>query len=848
MILDGEESSQGITMSISRYEVLPDLFIVPDISSGRINVSFTVPSGVEKADWRVLDADKIVAFGSAEVQATLPTSFQAGMGECKLWNVDTPHLYELKLTFSGDDGSVEVAEKFGMRQIRADQRSIYVNDEPFFVRGYIRGREAHDHPNLLDLPLEDYYAKNIRIAKAHGFNFVRFHSQIPPDECFDAADRLGIFIHVEMRSYFGIYQKERAGLDDRGELIDLDQWEQMILRLRNRPSLMVYCIGNEIRHPGTNPQVERIAEITKRLDPTRMFIDTTAHGEFDRTYVDIDVQHMTYFYPFGKDYDMFENTQNWLIYGSCKGAPMVCPDGESDTPAQVTRALAPSHPVLAHEIGHYAALRDLDALDAKFAEVSTAKPWWVDELRKLVDIKGLTGDYAKMRQASKRFQMIGWKLAIEGARRSRILSGFHFLQLSDTDRYENCNGIVDCFDEPAGVDETEFLKFNGPTTVLADLPRRTFFEGEELAIPVLVSHFAPEIGGKADFSFTLKSDDGSVDISGGLGRIDMDQRGRRDICHLRIKLPKCDSAKATRLTASLQAEDGSWRVSSDWNLWVYPNRPAQVELPPCTVDLDGIDLSRRYPQLQTSGTLEAPAKLLVVNRFSEEVLRHASAGGDVLMLYRVGETRDRKTPSDPEKLYLPTVWDRFKGVIWDRGTNLGAFIRPSAALDGFPNDGLIDLQFHGLIDDCDKICLDGFPCDVEPIIQGVDKASRDRFDVFTFGLSELQPEWTMRKFAYLFELRVGKGRMLVSGMNFTGLMSDSPAVCCMFESLLRYATSDAFDPAVSISADELSSWLTAKGAAPRTKERMMTQYWQLNEEPLESAQYWLDAEQYIRRG
>ena len=29
---------------------------------------------------------------------------------------------------------------------------------------------------------------------------------------------------------------------------------------------------------------------------------------------------------------------------------------------------------------------------------------------------------------------------------------------------------------------------------------------------------------------------------------------------------------------------------------------------------------------------------------------------------------------------------------------------------------------------------------------------------------------------------------------------------------------------------------------------MMTQYWQLNDAPLESPQYWLDAEAYIRKG
>jgi len=835
-------------MGAVKTDSVDDLFIVPDVDSERIEVTFTAPEAAREAVWEVVHEGRTVVSGRTDVPPTYQVAFETEIPQCKPWSVHDPQLYQLRLTLKTPPGDISVTENFGMRKIHVEGNLIYVNNAPFLVRGYIRGREAHDHPNLENLPLEEYYAKNIRTAKTYGFNLVRFHSKVPPDECFAAADRLGIFVHVELRTYFGIYQKERAGLDDKDQLINEDQWREMVLRLRNHPSLMVYCIGNEIRHPGTNPQVERIAEITKQLDPTRLFIDTCAHGEFDRTYVDFDVQHMTYFYPFGKNYDMFENTQNWLIYGSCKGAAMVEPPNDVESPVRVTRSLNPARPVLGHEVCHYVALRDLDALDEKFRSVEAEPPWWIDELKKLIESKNLARDYPMMRTASKRFQMIGWKLGIEAARRSRILSGFHFLQLSDTERYENSNGIVDCFDDATGVDAEEFLRFNADTVLLADLPHRTFFENQSVTIPMIVSHFSGSICGEADFSFTLSSSDGAVDIAGGLGGIDMNQLARREISQVRITLPSTDEPKALKLAASLESTDGDWKITNDWNLWVYPDRPGELKFPPCTVVLDEIDLALRYPQLKSTGTLGAAEKLLITNRFCEEVLEHLDRGGDVMMLYRVAETRDRRTRAEKEKYYLPATWDRFKGVIWDRGTNLGAFIRDSDALNGFPNDGLIDLQFHALIDDCDKIVLDDFPVHVDPIVQGVDKASRDRFDVFTFKLSELQAAWTMRKFAYLFELNVGKGRLLVSGMNFTGLNCHVPSVCAMFESLLRYVGSEAFAPTAEISVRELREYLLAKGAAPRIKERMMTQYWQLDDAPLESAQYWLDAEAYIREG
>ena len=103
----------------------------------------------------------------------------------------------------------------------------------------------------------------------------------------------------------------------------------------------------------------------------------------------------------------------------------------------------------------------------------------------------------------------------------------------------------------------------------------------------------------------------------------------------------------------------------------------------------------------------------------------------------------------------------------------------------------------------------------------------------------------MRKFGYLFELRVGRGRLLVRGFNFTGLNHNVPETCAMFESILRYVRSDAFQPKAETSADALEAYLLEKGRGPIVKERRMTQYWQLDEEPLESNKYWRESIEYL---
>jgi beta-galactosidase len=820
-------------------DFLSDLFVVPGIEKEIIEVSFTAPGNCESGAWKILDENlKVIAEDQLSGSADQVITFTVSIPDCRLWSIDNPYLYTLLIDWNGNSEKTT----FGMRSFGTCGRDLLLNGQKFCARGHIRGREAHDHPNLMGLSLTEYYEKNIKAAKQFGFNLIRFHSRIPHEECFEVADRLGMLIHIEIRKYYGKYQKERAHMSDEGEIINEKEWCAAVKSLRNHPSLMVYCMGNEIRNPGTNPFVEHIAKITKELDPTRLFIDTCAHGEFDRTYVDFDVQHMSYYYPFGQNYDMFDNTYNWLIYGSCKGQELVHTDDVDSPTCKITRAINSKRPVLAHEICHYAAYRNLDELSDKFDKYAPdQRPWWIDELKKLSKLKGYDKFYEKAREASQRFQFIGWKLGIEAARRSPLLTGFHFLQLADTERYENSNGLLDCFDDCNGVNADDFLKFNADTVLLCELPERTYFENGKINIPVLISHYAENLPEIADFIFEVKNvKDGKIIRSGKLCGIQLIERGMREICTVDILMPEVAESAEYKFTAKLIVGDNVI-VENDWPIWGFPNRPGELPSQDAIISLPDIDTTQRYPQLNNS----AVSDLMITNRFNESVFEQLDAGKDVLMLYRVDETRDRVWSCEYEKYYLPTVWDRLKGVIWDRGHNCGAIIEDHPAFAAFPHDGFVNLQFYGLIDDCDKINLDDFPVKVDPVMRGIDRASRDRFDVYTYQLPELQPEWTMRNFAYAFELKAGKGRLFVSAFNLSGLNRHKPAACAMFESLLRYVNSDKFAPQAEISLDALKSYLESKGASPRLRERRMTQYWQLNAEPLESARYWKESELYI---
>ena len=103
---------------------------------------------------------------------------------------------------------------------------------------------------------------------------------------------------------------------------------------------------------------------------------------------------------------------------------------------------------------------------------------------------------------------------------------------------------------------------------------------------------------------------------------------------------------------------------------------------------------------------------------------------------------------------------------------------------------------------------------------------------------------TMRHFSYVFELKVGGGKLLVCGFNFTNM--ENPAVKSMLNTLVSYCKSNDFMPQAEIAGSKLKSYLESVAQSGPNKEGMMTQYWQLDAEPVESMAYWEESERYLR--
>ncbi len=809
------------------------LRIHASVPSMPVRAELQCPRYLDRVIYTVLDADGTeMAFGMSDGMLD-GTDFEF-LADGELWTPDHPTTYTLRMRICYADGTEEeIEDRFGYRTISSDSKYIYLNGYPFYMRAYIRGAAAHEHGNLLGLSEYDFYKKSFLAARRYGFNAVRFHTTVPSEECFRAADDTGVLIHIEMRTHRDKYDNLKEMLYGKDVYLTDEEVTEISNRLYNHPSFMVYCIGNELRQPASKPRIREIAELIKRIDPSRLFIDTCAHGEYDRDYVDIDVQHMSYFFPYGRNADMFSNTDNLLCFGTARGLDMTV--GDSD--ATLRRAISFDRPLIAHEICHYTAWRDFYALKRKFEECGAEKPWWIEEEIKLVEKKGLTEEFPKLYSLTKAFQLRCWKTALESLRASDLLSGFHMLQFADTDKYENSNGIVDCFDDPAGVPEEAFRAFNGDTVLLMRSEERIFTAGERVHIPMMLSRYTIDPAPTADFSFELTCG-GELLRSGAMTRIDTAECGLYRICKLELLMPEVADPKKLELKAKLVFSDGSVCENS-WELWLFPRY--RLPLADCRVDMNASYLEN---VLSTSDT----ARVTVTDKPDDALFRRLENGERVVLLYRTDWTRHllHKDMTAPDYSFR-AVWDRYKGVIWDRGTQNGGYDAADVLRRyGFPADGELNYHYYSLIDDSDKINLDDFPVRPRSLVSGIDKACRDRFDPKKFGEPELMPDRTMRRFSYLFELAVGEGRLLVCGFNLTGATVGDPAALAMIKFLVDYAASDDFSPTSHITPGELRAYLSAVAAQGPQKERMMTQYWQLDAEPVESMDYWTESERYLR--
>lgn len=771
----------------------------------------TVESCEKIHQYRVLDADgKDVlcpVLDCVAIEEGYRTRFDAAA--LLPWSPDSPTLY----TFECPEETV----RFGYTTLRTVQNStVWLNGSPVYLRGYIRGIVAHDHPNMTGGTLYDAACKNIRQAKKYGFNLVRFHSTIPTEEFVRAADELGLLIHMEIGfAYVRDDQGQKKKLSMSNEA-----WVDALLRFRNHPSVAVFCIGNELHNAGRFSEVKVLYDQGKKLAPNKLILDNSGWGEYDRPTADIYSQHIAYFFPNKRHRDMFINGEYWHNNGGVAAQPLYTETSADSADVQCRREPVPIRPVLSHEALHYIDVPDYDALNAKFDAFAAAvgeeylrqygieKPRYLTELPALIEKKQLRDRMADYQAGSRQWKLMATKVFLERLRLSP-LCGYEMLQFSDCLKYENKNGIVDFFDDDKGIDAAWMRQFNADLVLLADIPSETCYDTEPTDIAFYASDFLPQPGVRGTFSVFL---DGECLYTGEDFAL---AGGLQKLVTLHITPKQADAPRQKTLRACFTCPEIT--VENSWKLWFFPQVRPQTKPVLCV----------QNPALEAffeNGTPDS--HLVMTDALTPQVFEQLAAGKTVILLYEYGAERNT--------WQFPGALERFKPCIWDRGSNLGGVLCHPLLQQRLAANRYFDLQMQELLEAGSKVNLDDCPFAVEEHVRGIDKPVRDRMKGMQQGIKHFLAEDTLRKFSHLFSVKVGSGNLVVCTFNTQN--PTAPAVATVLCTLVDSV--GEFDAEKAVAPETLRAWLEDVNSRPLRPEDVMNHFWELDNKLVEDKLFW----------
>lgn len=656
---------------------------------------------------------------------------------CRPWSPESPQLYKAEVVLEQSGRPVDGwVERFGMKKYEVRGGDLYLNNVRYYLRGY---GDDYVYPVTVCSPASrSAHAEKMRIAKQYGFNYVRHHTHCEIPEYYEAADEVGIMVQPEL-PYYGCFGPQRPYSHMSGApLMAKDDLQELVAHYRRYTSLAMHVGGNEGYCP--TPLDKELFHLAKRLDPSRPWMNLDG-GRNSR-----------------------ENSEvNCYGYG-CNFAPL------ADN----------TWPHIKHEYLSLGINED-PRLESKFTG-AYAPTQTVAEVRKFVTEKvGLDWKWAPACfDAGYRLQGIWHKIGLEMARIDPYVDGFSCWLMTDISPSTQC-GVLDMFWGQKTSTPTFFREFNAPTVILAqpvksrsrqvlgfDAATLIHSEGDTLEVDWVVAHFQPKPVENDDLVWRVEAE-GKTLTAGKVERVKLAAGTVATVGRSRITMPAVTKAVKARLVGVLE----SAQTANSWNVWIFPKHRPQPE------GGNGIaasprllaTLAPRYPGLTKLGTPEAKtAKLVVAASIAEPgVVEALEQGKNVVCLSLPGYNTLRPGTT-------LAVWAA--GISNQTGTAIAAH----PAFGHFPHEGYLDQGWFRLVDRAEKLDPGSKLRQVEPLMVGIGRAAGYSFGTLGYPLGFN---------LYVFQARVGQGRLLASGLN---LSSENPEAVYLLDQFLRYAASPQFNP------------------------------------------------------
>lgn len=510
----------------------------------RVNIALGNTTGADLKGEVVVKfaaAEKRVPFTStgtsSEIDVVVPIS-----KDVVYWDEFNRNFYDLDVSViaqgDGEQFFDTSSEKIGLRDLGIDGAFFTMNGRKIFLRGKV---DSAVFPLTAYPPTElKEWKRLLNIYKDYGINFIRFHSWVPVENAFVAADELGIVFQVEPPLWDGHglvgHKADVAGFV-------VAEVDRIVDTFGNHPSFCLMSMGNELGNH-ENDFLTYLVDYLQNKDPRHYYTSSTHPMHPERS----------------DDFYVAAGTKKGVIRG-------IRPTGNFDRELEGLE-----RPIISHEVGQASMYPNFDEI-AKYT--GPLKAFHLEHYRDTLKENGIF-DMRKDYQKTSGMHLVNiYKDCIEAQLRTKNMAGMQVLDIQDYPGH-GCAliGILDAFCDSKGlITPKEFRRFCSPTVPLVLMPKQIWTNQDTFTAEAMVSHFGENDFKNKNISWTISAADGEKLCAGIFNSRDLETGYLTKLGKIEMSLADIDSASQLNLELGL---DGTEFVNS-WKFWVYPKLAAQPQ-------------------------------------------------------------------------------------------------------------------------------------------------------------------------------------------------------------------------------------------------------------------------------
>ncbi len=240
----------------------------PSFQDGKLSIEAKVVGG----DGLVLRAEAFYEDRAVGAAAALVAGNHARL-ELKLdeihpWEVGNGRLYDLTLTLQSDTPDV-VDSYFGLRDLAWRDGVLYINGKPIFQRLIL---DQGFYPDgIWTAPTDEELKADIDRSMAMGFHGARLHQKVFEPRFLYECDKAGYIVWGEHGNWGMDITRPTA------YAAIFPDWVEIVERDFNHPAIIGWCPLNETDGRQIPEVLIHLAALTRALDPTRPYIETSGY-------------------------------------------------------------------------------------------------------------------------------------------------------------------------------------------------------------------------------------------------------------------------------------------------------------------------------------------------------------------------------------------------------------------------------------------------------------------------------------------------------------------------------------------------------------------------------------------